>query len=280
MTDYSITVISNDSTIIPIEVEQKFKNRDKTSSKRVNYNGKPLTDNLFIKNVKNKTSTSINPVYQKCCSDKSPLQAKKTSSSNNIKLFKDKGKSEKQSIYFNKDKVNEIDSIVISCIKNGYEFEKTFDYLENNNLISQNGNEFSLESALASPYDCKIKRNILDKTSSDNVEIKNWNLKSYSPMNNSNNICKNNIMPKNKEVGFSNNVKLIQYSESNAVKHNNLLDHNYNCNSNKNNYTTQNKYKKNYLTSNLINTPNINTSTTNSSKDIENKNNLASEDEI
>lgn len=146
MSVYSITITANEADEITEEIEEKFKNRDKSSSKRLG----DLIKSTF--------PTPLSPFkgYEQQRSQSKPNTIKKQKFTNKA-YFKDSHLEDSKStkvednnskIIISKNKVNELESLLNSCIINGLEFEEAFDKLiENDILLVDNLNDKKEDSS-------------------------------------------------------------------------------------------------------------------------------------
>jgi hypothetical protein len=135
MSLYSITITANEPDEITEEIEEKFKNRDKSSSKRLGDLIKstyPTPLSPFKGNEQQRSQSKPNTIKKQKFSYKTNLKGdlKDIEDSKSTKVEDDNSK-----IIIIKNKVNELESLLNSCMINGLEFEDTFDKLIENDLV-------------------------------------------------------------------------------------------------------------------------------------------------
>jgi len=150
MSVYSINIISDEGGVDEIteEIQNRFMNRDKSSSKRIlKLDESPETFQKIAK-----PNTDIKPSEKKRKSTFSKLESTNTTKN---KAFTDGIK-----VYY--DKVDELESTLNNLIIDGTEFDEAFDKLIEKKLIS-----------VDNVIDTNLKENINDKSNDNTNDITN-----------------------------------------------------------------------------------------------------------
>ena len=133
MSEYSITVTTNEPSEITAEVEQKFKNRNKWSSKRL---GDLIKSTFPIElspfKLSNKQSNHSNSKLSKQLNLSNVHIKDSNKKSKNYKV------EEKTDMQVRNNKVSELESLLNYCMINDLEFEEAFDKVIDSGLLNVN----------------------------------------------------------------------------------------------------------------------------------------------
>lgn len=135
MSVYSITITANEPDEITEEIEEKFKNRDKSSSKRLGDLIKstfPTPLSPFKGYEQQRSQSKPNTIKKQKFSNKPYL---KGSQKDLEDLKSNKVEDNNSKIVVVKNKVNELESVLNSCMIDGLEFEEALDKLIENDLL-------------------------------------------------------------------------------------------------------------------------------------------------
>lgn len=131
---YSITITSNEQhTEISDELEQKFKNRDRSSSKCVEKirSIKENTEEERSKKILNSAHKDSSPFRNlEILKPKSSGSRHNSNYGKNSLTFSKKKEKKKSEEIVIKGKPDEMEMLINDCISKGFEFEQTFEELE------------------------------------------------------------------------------------------------------------------------------------------------------
>lgn len=147
--NYSITITTNEHIQLSDEIEEKFKNRDRTSSKCVEKirSTKENSEDDVSKQILYRSPKGISPTkglevtkginsrHNSKQSSSVNLVNNGNSNCNSLNVTKYKDKSKTEDIFIRNDKHDELEMIVSKCLSKGFEFEKTIEELEKLNFI-------------------------------------------------------------------------------------------------------------------------------------------------